>query len=91
MAQATAAGKWVKVPCNQCGTIFPYFKTSNVMRKFCETCAEQRTTSSKQRFEEEKKKGISRTPEDAESSRILKLIPDSVNWNAVLSRISSIM
>ena len=88
MAREEQKGEWVKVPCVECGKKFPYFKTYHVIRKFCESCAYKRTAKSKQQFEDEKKKGISRTPEDAESSRILRRIPDAVNWNAVLSRVN---
>ncbi len=89
-AKSSTSGTWVKVPCTQCGKDFPYFKTYHVVRKFCELCAEKRITKSKQNFEEEKKKGVSRTPEDAEAFRILKQIPDAVNWNSILNRVASL-
>ncbi len=88
MAMLASPGVLVRIPCSQCNKKFPYYRTSNVVRRFCTTCAEARTTKSKQRFEEEKKKGLSRNPEDVEALRVLRHIPDIVNWDKVLGSIA---
>lgn len=81
-------GKWVKIRCSQCGKQFPYLRTSNVIRKFCTGCAETRTANSKRKFEEVKKTGLTRNPDEAEAQRRLKHIPDAVNWNQVLAAVA---
>lgn len=89
MGATTESGVWIVVTCLACPKKFNYFKTSNVHRRLCEKCAESRTAKSKQRFEETKKKGVARNPEEAEASRILKHIPDAVNWNNILGKVAA--
>ena len=100
-AKKSKNGVWVLVQCGgthmnsvtgavePCPRKFRYFKTWNVTRRLCETCAEARTIQGKKRFEEDKKNGVARTPEDAEAFRLLKHIPNAVNWPNVLGRMAA--
>jgi hypothetical protein len=91
MAALLTLGKWVRVKCAQekCHTEFRYKKTWTHSRKYCEDCARKRTAKSKQEFEKVKKTGVVRDPEDVESGRLLRQIPDAVNWHSLLTRVSA--
>jgi ribosomal protein S27E len=81
-------GKWIKIKCAQCGKQFPYFRVSNVIRKFCSSCAASRIKMSKIEFELSKKNGSTRNPEEIVAQSRLKNIPDAINWYKVLDEIA---
>lgn len=68
-------GQWITVTC-PCTLEFPYFKKSNVAKKYCDKCARDRSNASKKEYQER------RTEEEATErdrvKRALNAIPDHV-------------
>ena len=64
--------------CEQCRKTFPYIKRSNVIKKFCLKCAQERNTASKRSFEKNRrvKPSDDLGPRPKEVKQLLSDIPD---------------
>ena len=81
----------IEINCLECKKSFLYVQRFNVVKKYCEKCAKDRTAASKKRFREELKRASARKPDKFAVYKSLSAIPDRrVSYNKIFGALMKV-